>query len=235
MAFAGLYLNAKEDMKRMKEGKVHIIGMTRNAIKALFVTPDTTTKLGIRDDLFLMLMCYGVAGRIEEFLSLRVKDLRTDVKDPFVILHGKGNKICSVYLQSGIMKWYERYMKIFYGEIPNKEDYLFYSVIHGQRYKLTQPRISKRMNLHADKARLVRNEVPNPMHAHLWRHTAACHWRENGINIVEIKELMGHANLTSTMIYQDVIEEQKRKAIKSLENNVTLTLKKKWTMPTNRS
>lgn len=65
--------------------------------------------------------------------------------------------------------------------------------------------------------------------------TAACHWRENGINIVEIKELMGHASLTSTMVYQDVTDKQKREAIRSLENNVTQTMKKKWTMPDNRS
>lgn len=101
--------------------------------------------------------------------------------------------------------------------------------------KLTQPAVSKRMRLHADKARLTCYEVPSPMHAHLWHHTAACHWRENGINIVEIKELMGHASLTSTMVYQDVTDKQKREAIRSLENNVTQTMKKKWTMPDNRS
>lgn len=46
---------------------------------------------------------------------------------------------------------------------------------------------------------------------------------------------MGHASLTSTMVYQDVTDKQKREAIRSLENNVTQTMKKKWTMPDNRS
>jgi integrase/recombinase XerD len=41
--------------------------------------------------------------------------------------------------------------------------------------------------------------------------------------------------LTSTMVYQDVTDDQKKEAIKSLENNVTQTMKKKWTMPENRS
>lgn len=126
-------------------------------------------------------------------------------------------------------------MKLFYGKFPNQEDYLFYSIIHGQPYKLTQPAVSKRMKLHADKTRLTCNEASNPMHAHLWRHTTACHWRENGINIVEIKELMGYASLTSTMGHQDITDGQKREAIKSLENNVTQTMKKKRTMLTNRS
>lgn len=92
VGFAGLYLNAKEHVKRMREEKAHIMGMTRNAVRALLATPDTTTKLGVRN-LFLMLMCYGVAGRIDEILSLKVKDLRADVKDPYAILHGKGSKI----------------------------------------------------------------------------------------------------------------------------------------------
>ena len=234
VAFANLYIKAKEHVKIIREEKKHVMGMTRNAVKALFAAPDLTTKLGIRD-LFLMLLCYGVAGRIDEILSLKVKDLRIDIKDPYAILHGKGNKIRSVYLQSGIVEWYKRYMILFHGKNPNQEDYLFYSCVHGERYKLTQPAVSKRMKLHADKARLSCNEVPNPMHAHLWRHTAACHWRENGVNIVEIKELMGHASLTSTMVYQDVTEEQKRNAMKTLENEVSQTIKKKWTMPENRS
>ena len=33
------------------------------------------------------------------------------------------------------------------------------------------------------------------------------------------------------MVYQDVTDKQKREAIRSLENNVTQTMKKKWTMP----
>ena len=37
------------------------------------------------------------------------------------------------------------------------------------------------------------------------------------------------------MVYQDVTDKQKREAIKSLENNVTQTMKKKWIMPANRS
>lgn len=53
------------------------------------------------------------------------------------------------------------------------------------------------------------------------------------MNIVEIKELMGHASLTSTMVYQDVTDELKREAIKSRGNNITQTIKKKWAMPTN--
>lgn len=47
---------------------------------------------------------------------------------------------CSVYLQSGI--WYERYMQLFHGKAPNQKNYLFYSIVYGHRYKLTQPAVN---------------------------------------------------------------------------------------------
>ena len=59
----------------------------------------------------------------------------------------------------------------------------------------------------------------------------ACHWREDNINIVEIKELMGHESLQSTMIYQDVTEKQKLEAIESLGNTITKQMEKKWKSP----
>ena len=59
----------------------------------------------------------------------------------------------------------------------------------------------------------------------------ACHWREDNINIVEIKELMGHESLQSTMIYQDVTEKQKLEAIECLGNTITKQMEKKWKSP----
>lgn len=62
----------------------------------------------------------------------------------------------------------------------------------------------------------------------------AYHWREDNINIVEIKELMGHSSLQSTMVYQDVAEEQKKAAIETLEDTVTKSMRKKWKLPENK-
>lgn len=45
---------------------------------------------------------------------------------------------------------------------------------------------------------------------------------------------MGHASLQSTMIYQDVTEEQKRAAIETLEDTVTRSMNKKWKLKENR-
>lgn len=45
---------------------------------------------------------------------------------------------------------------------------------------------------------------------------------------------MGHSRLESTMIYQDVTEEQKKAAIETLEDTVTKSLERKWKAPENK-
>ena len=122
----------------------------------------------------------------------------------------------------------------FHGVQPKPDDYLFYSPCHGIKGKLTQPAISKRLRIYAKIAHDTCDEVPLDLHSHVWRHSMACHWREDNINIVEIKELLGHASLQSTMIYQDVTEEQKRAAIETLEDTVTKAMTKKWKLPENK-
>lgn len=232
MAYSYLYMRASEHIRPLKETGKRITGMSKNAVQAIFAVPDTASRIGLRD-LVLMMLSYGVAARIDEILSLTLRDIHLEAKDPFVVLHGKGGKIRSIYLQNGLVEWLKRYLKLFHGAVPKPDDFLFYSPCHGIRGKLTQPAISKRLKIYAKKAHENCEEVPLELHSHLWRHSMACHWREDNINIVEIKELMGHSSLQSTMIYQDVTEEQKRVAIETLEDTVTKSMTKKWKMPEN--
>lgn len=62
----------------------------------------------------------------------------------------------------------------------------------------------------------------------------ACHWREDNINIVEIKELLGHKCLQSTMVCQDVTEQQKKEAVNTLEDTITKAMLKKWKSADNK-
>lgn len=232
-AYSYLYIRTSEHIRPLKEPKRKVNGMSRDAVQAVFAVPDTTTCIGLRD-LVLMMLSYGVAARIDEILSLTVRDVHLEAKTPFVILHGKGGKIRSIYLQKGLVEWLERYLKLFHRPVPKSDDFLFYSPCQGIRSKLTQPAISKRLKIYAKKAHERCVDVPLGLHSHLWRHSMACHWREDNINIVEIKELMGHSSLQSTMIYQDVTEEQKRAAIETLEDAVTKSMRKKWKTPENK-
>lgn len=232
-AYSHLYLRASEYIRPLREPKRKVSGMSRDAVQAIFAVPDTKTRIGMRD-LVLIMLSYGVAARIDEILSLKIIDVHLGAKDPFVVLHGKGGRIRSIYLQKQLVEWLERYLKMFHKPNPKPDDFLFYSPCHGIGAKLTQPAISKRLKLYAKIAHERCEEVPLDLHSHLWRHSMACHWREDNINIVEIKELMGHSSLQSTMVYQDVTEEQKKAAIETLEDTVTKSMRKKWKLPENK-
>lgn len=41
----------------------------------------------------------------------------------------------------------------------------------------------------------VYTDIPIDLHAHQIRHVKVLHWLENGMNIVQISFLLGHANL----------------------------------------
>jgi Site-specific recombinase XerD len=56
---------------------------------------------------------------------------------------------------------------------------------------------------------------PDRLHPHLVRHTKAMHLLEAGVNLIYIRDLLGHVNVTTTEIYLRANTETKRKALES--------------------
>jgi integrase len=56
-------------------------------------------------------------------------------------------------------------------------------------------------------------EVPAKPHAHQFRHARASHWLEDGMNVVQVSFLLGHASVTTTMAYLDVTIDSKAAAM----------------------
>ena len=53
---------------------------------------------------------------------------------------------------------------------------------------------------------LKENKYKKKVNLHSLRHSYATHLLEDGLNIVTVKELLGHANITTTMIYLHVAQ-----------------------------
>ena len=93
---------------------------------------------------------------------------------------------------------------------------------------MSQEAINKRLKMYAVKANEIDECVPRNLHCHSLRHARASHWLEQGLNIIAIQRLMGHADIRTTMRYIFVSVEQKNKALATLESKSTLKLEKKW-------
>lgn len=146
----------------------------------------------------------------------------------YVNLHGKGNKIRTAYLLPRAVEHIQIYLKAFHESAPNPEAYLFYSRVGGKYVKLTEPALDKRIKIYAADAHKECPEVPLDTHAHQFRHAKATHWLEDGMNIIQISFLLGHASLDTTMRYLDITTEDKRKALATLEGEEEKNVTKKW-------
>ena len=57
---------------------------------------------------------------------------------------------------------------------------------------------------------------PENLHPHIFRHTKAMHLLEAGVNLIYIRDLLGHVDVTTTEIYLRTNIDIKRKALEAV-------------------
>jgi site-specific recombinase XerD len=195
-----------------KTGKTIIPYLTEDELKILFQQPDVSTKQGKRD-LVLLILMYDSAARVQELADMRIKDIR--LNSPAVItLHGKGNKARQVPvlgktkdLLSGYLEEHKKYpWGIAIADAP---------VFHNQKHQqLTRWGISYILNKYVELAKKnIEFTVKFPVTPHVLRHSKAMGMLKSGINLIYIRDFMGHTNVTTTEVYARADSEMKRKAL----------------------
>lgn len=221
-----LLLDSKS-IHRMKAIKTKVNGLSENAVKALMSVPDAYTTTGYRD-IVLLAFLYGTAARIDEVLSLKLSDLDLDPGNPHATIIGKGSKIRTLYLPPKLVGHLCKFIKKFHGSEPVKDRYLFHSRVKGHQGKISQEAINKRLKKYAAIAHETCPEVPFNLHAHQLRHAKASHLLHDGMNIAQLSKLLGHANLSTTMVYLDITIDMEAKAMISLEDEKTRNIPRSW-------
>ncbi|MCD7878947.1 MAG: site-specific integrase [Candidatus Gastranaerophilales bacterium] len=92
--------------------------------------------------------------------------------------------------------------------IPKDNEYVFYN--HQSKTKYTD--IKRQFNT------AIKNANIDNFRFHDLRHTAATRMVNNGIDLVVVKEILGHADIKTTMRYAHSLEETKIKAINILNS-----------------
>ena len=221
-----LYLEAC-CIPRLKESKRRVEAISKEAMKVLLQMPNPSSTTGFRD-VVLFSFLYGTAARIDEVLSLKLKSLHLDSDRAYAVIVGKGDKMRTLFIQKILANNIRLYIRKFHGEIPNPNSYLFFSRVGGLESKLTQPAVNKRLKQYAKAANAICKDVPLDMHAHVFRHSCATHWLEDGMNIVQVSKLLGHASIATTMAYLSITIDMKTKAVMQLEDEQTRKLPKQW-------
>lgn len=215
------YQAALSKIPKQKAGKTAVEYMSEEAVQTILKQPDTSTRQGIRDQFFMVLL-YDIAARVQEMLDLKVCDIRPG-KTPTATLLGKGSKVRTVPLMPETMEHFQNYLNVYHeGEGRYSTQPLFYVVQHGTRNSMSDDNVRKFLKKYGDLARKICPEVPENIHPHLWRHSRSMHLYQHGMDLTLLSQWLGHANLKTSLIYAYADTEQKRQAIeKSMGRKVT--------------
>ncbi len=212
---------------RRKTAKKKVHGMSKEAVEAILAAPSTTTIAGRRDRMLMTLM-YATAARISEILSIKLGDVHLSEERPYILICGKGRKYRPLYLLPKVVTNLKAYMKEMHGSHPSQDAYLFYSRNNGIYGRLTEVAVNKQIKKHAEIARRTCGDVPENVHAHMFRHAKSSHWLKSGMSIVQISYLLGHSSINTTMRYLDITTEEEMEALATLEDEKTSNVPKRW-------
>ncbi len=144
--------------------------------------------------------------RLSELVGLNLRSIRGDGS---VKILGKGNKERIVYLNDACIDALNKYLKIRPAEGLHDREALFIS-----RQK---NRISRRTVQYIVKKFLEKSGIDDKGYSvHKLRHTSATLMYQHGnVDVMLLKELLGHESLATTQIYTHVANEQIKSAIKA--------------------
>ncbi len=146
-------------------------------------------------------LLYGCGLRCLEARSVKLQDLDFDRKQ-LKVVQGKGKKDRYVPLSEHLVRGLKAYIS---AEKPS--EYLFGgSNIIGRAGGDFDSRYSQKGVQWAVKEASKRSGILKDVHVHTLRHTCATHLLEDGMDIVSVKQFLGHENIETTMLYLHVAQ-----------------------------
>jgi len=138
-------------------------------------------------------LAYGTGLRMNELRLLRIADVDSE-RMRLRVVQGKGRKDRDVVLPGSVLAELRHYYR---GARP--KEYLFNGQQKGEP-------MARRSIQHALGQVLKRTRIQKPVSMHSLRHSFAVHALEMGMDIVTLQHILGHAHLSTTLIYLKVAE-----------------------------
>lgn len=148
-------------------------------------------------------LLYGCALRVSELCGLKVGDI--DFKRESIRVFGKGSKERIIPISKKAIEALKDYNKL-------RPAYLYNDpLLVMENGKKIYPRfVQRQVKKYISEKSDIYKKSP-----HVLRHSAATHMLDNGADLLAVKEILGHENLSTTQIYTHVSIERLKKTHKS--------------------
>jgi len=209
--------------KKGPKGNLEYISI--EAMTMLLSLPDTRTKDGKRDSVMLSLM-YDTGCRVQELCDLKVSDVRIQ-KPSTVKVTGKGNKTRIIPIMNAMSKLLENYMQVKGFHQREKSCYPLFTNRSGE--KLTRKGVAYILNKYFLMAKEIDPSIyPEKLSPHCTRHSKSMHLLQSGVNLIYIRDLLGHTDIKTTEVYARIDSEMKRKALEQSQNITPSEKEPEW-------
>ena len=172
--------------------------LTTKEVELLLEQPQCTDRKGYRDRAMLELL-YATGMRVSELINLDVSDV--NLSAGIVSCRGR-DKVRAIPMYPAAIKALKEYIDFIRPEmiaLPS-ERCLFVNV-SGER--MSRQGFWKIIKSYQEKAGIKKDITP-----HTLRHSFATHLLENGADLRSIQEMLGHADISSTQIYSQLVKKQ---------------------------
>ena len=165
-------------------------------IELLLAQPDITEPKGCRDKAMLELL-YATGIRASELINLNLKDI--NLRSGVLYCHGS-KEVRSIPVYPSAVVSVSDYIYRMRGLItgPESGSALFVNLNGG---RLTRQGFWKIVKGYAIEAGITKEITP-----HTLRHSFALHLLENGASVKDIQTMMGHADISSTQVYVQLLD-----------------------------
>lgn len=210
-------------VKKAQKGTINYL--TVDEIKLLLQQPDTSARKGLRDLAMLSLM-YDSAARVQEIIDLTPSMVR--LNRPYTLkLIGKGNKARVVPLMEQEVVHLKCYMQN--NKLLEDNMNLHPLFFNSRSEKLTRAGVHHILQSYAKMARDKNPKlIADKISCHSLRHSKAMHLLQAGVNLVYIRDILGHESVITTEIYARVDSKQKREAVEKAYVDVVTKETAQW-------
>ncbi|MCR5352976.1 MAG: tyrosine-type recombinase/integrase [Clostridiales bacterium] len=196
--------NPAKAVKNDKNEKKTIDVITSEEVDRLLSQPDVKDIKGLRDKAMLELM-YATGIKVSELISLNVSDVNLQLG--CISCHGTESSKHDrrIYIYPTAVKTIRDYLKFSRAYLVDDDFEPLFVNIGGTR--ITRQGFWKILKSYAARAGITK-----PITPHILRNSFATHLLENGADINDIKEILGHSDISSTLVYANYLKSKGNKS-----------------------